>query len=92
MFIVSNCKMYLCQIAKCFFLLKLLNLFVSNFKMYLIQIANVAVSNSKIQFLQIVKCICLKLQKRSSQIEKCICCKLSKVFVSNYIFLIAKCI
>ena len=43
---VSNCKMYLCQIAKCI-CLKLQNIFVSNCKMYLSQIA---------------KCICLKLQ------------------------------
>ena len=55
---VSNCKLYLSQIANCI-CLKLKTVFVSNYKMYWSQIAKCIFSNCN--FLsQIARCICLK--------------------------------
>ena len=69
---VSNCKLYLSQIANCI-CLKLKTVFVSNYKMYLSQSIDIyCPQKAYIQLTQIANCICLRLlilvEQRSSLI------------------------
>ena len=65
---VSNCSMYLSQMAKCIFL-KLQNVFIKNCNMYFLKLLNVFVSNWTISLSQIEKVFWQMIRLTSASLD-----------------------